>query len=249
MARGVRPKCVAEQGEAIDAPHCGDWQPAIEALRLQLENEIWHNANVRIVVSDHWTRYAVLPWSAELSNRAERMSHAKHILHKTYGDVADEWTIRLSSGAPKSTSIISAIPSQLLDELHTLFSVHKHRLISLQPQLLVAYNSWRDKIPASAAWFASIDEGSLAALHVTNGRWDRVRSVRISDDWSVEMRRMQTMGRLANSRPAEGRVFVDAPIWLRESADKDDAALEWLEDKREPQNIADKVSLLKGMYA
>jgi hypothetical protein len=119
----------------------------------------------------------------------------------------------------------------------------------LQPHLIVAYNGWRDKLTESAAWFASIDEGSLAALHLTDGRCDRVRSVRISDDWTIEMRRMQTMGRLAQDRPAEGRVYVDAPTWLRDGADKSNAALEWLEDDREPTNIADKVSLLKGMYA
>lgn len=248
MRRGLRPKCVAEQGVSVDVANSGDWQPAITALGQQLANELWQNANVRIVVSDHWARYAMLPWSPELVRPAERMAHARMILDSTYGDVADSWTISLSDNPPRTASIVSAIPTQLLDQLHTALASHKLNIVSLQPHLIVAYNGWRDKLPDSAAWFASIDDGSLAALHITDGRCDRVRSVRISDDWGAEMRRMQTMGRLAQGRPAEGQVFVDAPSWLRDEADTNNAALKWLEDDRAPQNIADKVSLLKGMY-
>lgn len=249
MKRGIRPKCVAEQGISVESANSGDWQPALDALRQQVENELWHSANCRLVVSDHWTRYAILPWSPELSGQQERMAHARLVLSNTYGDVADQWTVSLSDNPPRTTTVISAIPTVLLDDLRTALSGHDLRLISLQPHLIVAYNSWREKMADATAWFASVDEGSLAAIHLSDGHCDKVRSVRISDDWSVEMRRMQTMGRLAKDRPDEGRVFVDAPMWLREAADPSNTALEWLVDDRAPQNIADKVSLLKGMYA
>ena len=248
MRRGIRPKCIAEQGNCVESAHSGDWQPALDCLQKQVANELWHNANVRLVVSDQWTRYGVLPWSAELKRDEDRMSHARIILGNTYGDVVDGWTISLSDGPPNVAVVISAIPTVLLDELQTILSGNRLRLVSIQPHLIVAFNIWREKMPKSATWFASIDEGSLAALHLNDGHCDRVRSVRISDDWSVEMRRMQTMGRLAQERPDEGRVFVDAPVWLRESTDTTNAALEWLDDDSSPRNIADKVSLLKGMY-
>ena len=249
MRRGIRPKCIAEQGVSVEAVNSGDWQPTLESLRQQVANELWQDANVRVVVSDNWMRYAILPWSIDLTGPEERLSHARLILGKTYGDVADGWSVSLSDNPPRTTTVISAIPTALLEEIQSALSDYKLRMISLQPHLIVAYNTWREKMPKSAAWFASIDEGSLAALHVSDGHCDRVRSVRISDDWSVEMRRMQTMGRLAQGRPEEGRVFVDAPVWLRETTDISNADLEWLQDDSAPQNIADKVSLLKGMYA
>lgn len=249
MQRGLKPKCVAEQGLAVEVNNESDWQPALETLGLQMRDTLWHDANVRIVVSDHWTRYAMLPWSAEIARPDERTAHARMTLSNKYGDVADDWTISLSDNRPLTDAIISAIPTALLDALDLAFTGNGLRVVSLQPQLIVAYNRWRDKLSDSAAWFASIDEGSLAAMHLTNGRCDRVRSVRISDDWTVEMRRMQAMGRLAQGRPAEGRVFVDAPQWLQVAADKDDASLAWLENEGPPLNSADKVSILKGMYA
>jgi hypothetical protein len=249
MRRGVRPKVVAEQVVAVDATNKNDWQPAVETLRGQVRNELWHDANASVVISDHWAKYAVVPWSPEVSSQEERKAYARLVLDDTYGDIADQWSISLSENRPRTATIVSAISTPLLEEIQTVLAQEKLRVISLQPHLVVAFNAWRDKIPDSAAWFASIDEGLLAALHLTDGHCDRVRSVRLSDDWAVEMKRIQTMARLAQGRPAEGRIFVDAPLWLRESADKSSAALEWLDGDRAPRNIVEKVSFLKGMYA
>ena len=248
MRRGIRPKCVAEQCISVDTRGGNAWQSAIATLREQLANNLWHDAIVRVVVSDHWAQYAILPWSAEISGTAERLAHARLIIKNSFGDIAEKWTITLSESRPRAPTVICAIPTQLLDEIQQTFAEHKCQLRSLQADLLVAFNHWRDKVTESSAWFASVEEGSLAALHLTNGRCDRVHSVRLSDDWDVEMKRIQTMGRLAQGRPTEGRVFVDAPDTVRESADKDDKVLEWLEDDRSGRTVADRVSLMKGTF-
>ena len=248
MQRGIRPRCTAEQGISVDNAIPSEWRPALEALDEQLKNKLWQGARVRVVVSDHWARYAVIPWSSRLTRDSERLAHARLVLSNTYGDLIEEWTLCMSQSKPNEPAIVSAIPRDLLRDLNDLLPPRNLQLKSVQPHLIVAYNSWRDRLPATASWFASIDDGSLAAMHLTDGKCDRVRSVRISDDWSVEIRRIQTMGRLAQSRVTEGRVFVDAPAWLRNVADRSNAAVEWLDDGQAPRNIADKVTLLKGMY-
>ena len=248
MRRGIRPRCVAEQGVVIETNHADDWQPVLEALAEHLDNELWQDARARVVISDHWTRYAVLPWSRDISGEAERIAHARLILSNTYGDLVDKWTIRLSDSPPGSAAVVSAISSELLQALGEILRPRRLQLVSLQPQLILSYNNWRDELPETAAWFASVDEGSLAAMHISNGQCDRVRAVRISDDWAVELRRIQTMGRLAQSRADEGQVFVDAPSWLRAVADTNDASVNWLNDGRKPENVAENVVALKGMY-
>jgi len=248
MQRGVRPRCVAEDGQSVPGSPAADWLPALTQLRAMLNEGAWQDANVRVVLSDHWVRYAELPWSPVLANRAERESFARHVIYDTYGTIADDWKVRLSRCVPNQSAIVSAVPAALLQDIDDLFAGYGQRIVSLQPHLLVAFNAWRDRLPAKASWFAVIDEGLLAAMHVSHGRCDRVRSVRISGDWEVEMRRIQKMGQLARGIPAEGPLYVDAPIWIREAASGSNAALEWLEDCGEPANIAHKVSLLKGLY-
>lgn len=251
MQKGVRPRCVMEDGETVEPANWGDWQPALDALSRHMQEDDWHDANARVVVSDHWTRYAELPWSPALASAAERELCARHVMQDTFGDIADQWVVAVSRALPGQTAIVSAMPIAFIEELKAVFAAQGIKLLSIQPHLLVAFNAWRDKLPGNAAWFAAIDDGMLAALHVTNGRCDRVRAVRISGDWSVEMRRMQKMGRLARGNPAEGPVFIDAPVGLREATPDGDgnAALEWLQDHGEPANIAHRVAMLKGLYA
>jgi hypothetical protein len=249
MRRGMRPKCISELETSLDNVDSNAWQPACDALTEQLDNALWHDANARIVISDHWVRYAILPWSAELSGESERAAHAKLLLANTYGDLSDEWVIRISDSRPLAPAIVSAMPRELLNRIEEVLRLHKLRPVSLQPNLIVSYNARREHLPNSGAWFASVDDGSLATIHHTDGRCDRVSSVRISDNWTVELRRIQTTDRLALNGSNDDPVYVDAPALLRNDADKCVSAIEWLDDGEELQASADKVSLMKGMYS
>jgi hypothetical protein len=120
----------------------------------------------------------------------------------------------------------------------------------VQPQLIAAFNGWRGKLPNTDGLFVTLEEGSLAAAHFTATGWDRVRSVRIGDDWEIELKRLQTFGRLARTSPAEGAVYVDAPGWLRNKANGSNDDVEWLDD--EPAQggaVPDRFALLKRLYA
>jgi hypothetical protein len=247
--RGMKAKCVAEQAVTVGAGHPGDWAPALAALDAELEQGSWGKARARIVVSDHWVRYEVLPWSVELSKETERLAHARFLLSATYGDMVEQWAVTLSEAAPGAARLVSAIPESLLAELKATVSAHGLKLLSLQPQLVVAYNLWRHRLPRAAAWFATIDESSLVAMHLSEGRCDRVRAVRISDNWGLELKRIQTMGRLAQSRPAEGPVFVDAPLAVRMMAGPQRAEVEWLESEPKPSGTLARLAALRETHA
>lgn len=249
MSRGMRPNCVSELETSLDNVDSNAWQPACDALSEQLDNALWHDANARIVISDHWVRYAILPWSAEISSEEERTAHAKLLLANIYGDLIEKWVICISNSRPLAPAFVSAMPRELLDRLDEIMRMHKLRPISLQPNLIVSYNSWREHLPKDAAWFASVDDGSLATIHHTNGRCDRVTSLRISDNWAVELRRIRTTDRLSLSGSNDDPVYVDAPAWLRNDAENSASAIEWLDNGEELQSTADKVSLMKGMYS
>ena len=99
------------------------------------------------------------------------------------------------------------------------------RVRSLQPQLIAAYNHWRQALPDEDCWFVSMDGGTLAAAQLAAGGWSEVRSVRIGTDWDVELRRLRTFGRLAAGNDGSSRVFVDAPAMACDAADDADDGL------------------------
>src|SRR2546430_12459555 len=112
-------------------------------------------------------------------------------------------------------------------------------LLSLQPQLVSAYEAWRHCLPRANAWFVSVEQGSLAAARLGRHGWDRVHGVRIGADWLRELKRLQTFGRLASNSPEEGQVYVDAPQAWREVAGgtaqaADTGGLQWLGEPQGP---------------
>jgi hypothetical protein len=229
LARGLRPRTAATANWVNSVQGDGHWGAALAALDGLLAKTQWQQAPVRAVVADHWVRYAMVPYVAELSGAAERLAHARHVLAGVYGEIVSEWTVTLSDSPPGTAQLACAMPSTLIEEMQAVLARHGTRLLSLQPQLVSAYNHWRGQLPEAGAWFVSIEQGSLAAARLAPGGWDRVHCVRIGADWTVELRRLQTFGRLANSQAGEGRVYVDAPAALRIAAGASSADLIWLE--------------------
>ena len=77
MCRGLRPRCVADVGMNVRPGTFVNWSPALEALADRLSEPAWQDANVRVVVSDLWVRYAIVPWTGALSRQQERLVHAR----------------------------------------------------------------------------------------------------------------------------------------------------------------------------
>jgi hypothetical protein len=249
MKRGIRPVVVAECDRAVESGESNRWEPALDVLASCLKDASWHSAVCRLVVANHWACYAIVPWSDALIDQSERINHARYCLAKTYGDVVAQWTVTVNEGAPGEPQVACAIPSALIDGIQLVADTQGLRVISVQPQLIAAFNGWRGRLPKKDGWFFTLEEGSLAAAHFTANGWDRVRAVRIGDDWEVELKRLQTFGRLANASGEEGRVYVDAPHWFRDKAGVSQFEFEWLDDGSDVTANGGQYALLHRMYA
>jgi hypothetical protein len=250
MKRGLRPVNVAERNFPVANAETNQWQPALDALESCLDENTWHDAAGRLILADHWARYCIVPWSDALTDQDERLQHARYCLAKTYGDVVSQWTVTLNEAAPGLPQVACAIPSALLGRMHELTEMRNLRVKSVQPQLIAAFNGWRGKLPVGDGWFVTLEEGSLAAAHFNATGWDGVHSVRIGDDWEIELKRLQTFGRLARSSPVDGTVYVDAPRWLRNKASGSKNDVEWLDDEpAEGGSAPDRFALLQRLYA
>jgi hypothetical protein len=249
MKRGIRPVNVGERNVIVATRDGHSWEAALDTLELCLEDPSWHEAGLRLIIADTFARYAIVPWSDDLSDDAERMQHARLCMASTFGDVVSQWTVTVSDAPPGMSQVACAIPTALLDRVRSIADVQGLKINSVQPQLIAAFNGWREQLPRRNAWFVTLDEGSLAAAHFSAGQWDCVRSVRIGSDWEVELKRLQTFGRLARTGAEYSRVYVDAPKWLREKATGADTGVEWLADPMLDADAGDRFSLLQRMYA
>jgi hypothetical protein len=246
VRRGVKPSLAGE--ETHSDPHAAaGWEGAFALLEKQLVDPVWSDARTRVVVADQWVRYGIVPWVDALSSAAERLAHARELLSGVFGAMSD-WTVSLSEARPGASRLASAMPTALLEALRDSALRHGQKLTSVQPQLIAAYNTWRHALPA-AAWFVTVEEGSLAALRMCGDAIDRVHAVRIGLDWARELKRLQTFGRLASASPNDGRVYVDLPAAMHALRPQVSADLEWLEEPNPPLTTLHRLEYLRRRAA
>jgi hypothetical protein len=247
--RGMKPRLGAATEFAIPGGHVGDVRPAFARLAEVLAEPTWQDATARVIVADSWARYGIVPWPKTRLDGDARLTHARYVLTDTYGAGVAEWAVTLADTPPGRAYVACAMPVALRTALDDVLVPAKLRLVSLQPQLVVAFNAWRHRLPADDAWFVSLDDGSLTAVHLANGAWDRVHMARLSSDWMVELERLQAFGRLTRAAGGAGRMFVDAPVWMRGGAKPSADGIEWLEEDGEAGGQAHELALLQRVYA
>jgi hypothetical protein len=249
VRRGLRPTLLQDENyiEPLAAP---GWESVLALLEQRLAQGPWSDARARVVVADQWVRYSVVPWSDALSSAAERLAHARELMSGIFGDAMTDWTVSVSEAPPGASRLASAMPSALLESLRELTARQGLKLASVQPQLIAAYNTWRHVLPDSeAAWFVTVESGSLAALRMCADGIDRVHAVRIGPDWARELKRLQTFGRLASASPIDGRVYVDLPAALRTMRPEMSAELEWLDEPNPPLTTLHQLEHLRRRAA
>jgi hypothetical protein len=241
LARGLRRRVVAATELAVHPGVGNEVERALARLAEVLTEPTWQGADVRAVVADPWVRYGIVPWPGARLDGAGRLTHARYVLADAYGEAVSDWAVTLADTPPGHSYVACAMPSSLRGALEETVSRAGLRLVSLQPQLVFAFNAWRHRLPPDDAWFVSVDDGSLCAVHLRQGAWDRIHMARLSPDWRVELERLQAFTRLTRGAVGVGRIYVDAPAWLRRGAEPG-PGIEWLEEREgdgtEPHDLA-----------
>jgi hypothetical protein len=134
------------------------------------------------VLSNHFVRYAVLPWSDGLSTPAEEEAYLRHHFAKIHGERAKSWSLRASEAPRGALRLASAIDTALIEALKAAFPKNASaKLVSVQPELMEAANRWRQAIPAAGAWLVlAAPERACIALHAGQG-WRSVQNAK--GDW------------------------------------------------------------------
>ncbi len=254
MKRGARPTTAAEHELRFEGARTESWAAALEAFASVLGQPPWAGTHTRVVIADHWARYAIVPWVASLSSAPERLAHGRQLLTSLYGEAVAGWELCISDAPPRASRVICAVPGELIEGVRAACAAQGGTLLSLQPQLVAAYEAWRPSLPQANAWFVSVEQGSLAAARLGRYGWERVHGVRIGSDWMRELKRLQTFGRLASNSPEEGQVYVDAPhAWRQVAAGTANAGqgsgLQWLEEPSGPMTTLQRLGRTRRLAA
>ena len=196
---GIAPHEVTLEGKAVSCDAtlgARPWQGALEALKaLKLAGR------ASVVLSNHFVRYALVPWSNALANEAEEQAYVRHHFSKIHGERAKSWALSWSENG-KGSCLAAAIDGELVAELKRALP----GLASVQPYLMAAVNRSRRLIPHDGAWLALVEEGrACIALHSGGA----VRSVQnLRGDWLDLLERERH--RASGEAPAAPRLALVA---------------------------------------
>lgn len=161
------------------------WRNALDRLATDLAAFISRDMRVNVILSNKFMHYTLIPWYDDLSD-AEDLAMARHRFREMCGDDADTLSIRVNPGPPGAASLAAAVDQDLLDALRSLMDQMKIRIVSIQPHLMVAYNSCQQGLQRCSAWIALMEPNCLCLGALDKGQFAWIRQVRIGDGWKEE---------------------------------------------------------------
>ncbi len=196
------------------------WSSALKALEAALPEMADGCSSATVILSNHFVRYALIPWSDTLDGEKEELAYAQHIFKEMYGGDPGEWELRVSAGT--GTQVASAVDTALLVALRELFIRFELDLVAIQPHLMLAYNACLDDLRHRSTWLALIENGSLCLALLLRGQWSWIRMMRIGPHWHRELPFLLSREALvANTEDNVDDVLLWAPDHTETAVDPD----------------------------
>ena len=157
------------------------WPGAMAALESLLAAREPGRGELRVVLSSHYTRFCLVPWSEAINSPEELAGYARLCFEDIYGEAGDGWSLKLSPEAAGHPRLAAAVPAELLARLRDLAKGCSLRLASVQPYLMAAFNRHRADLALDDFLFLVAEPGRGSLLLARGGRWAAVRSVALDD--------------------------------------------------------------------
>lgn len=178
LGKGLRRKVEIQAIlSCIPMPDAPAWQPALSAFEQWLGANDTGKAEVTVVLSNHFVRYALMPFSEDVTSRAEEQTLAQILFESIYGDWAKQWQFQIGEGGYGEARLVAGVDSMLLNRIGDVMAAHSLRLRGVAPYLVSAFNRFHERIQEDSGLFAVAEPGQLAVIAFRSGQISGVRRV------------------------------------------------------------------------
>lgn len=164
---------------APDAATAG-WKPALDAVGRWVAEYNIKNATAALTLSNAFARFALLPWSRQVTRGEEEMALARARFENQYGDMTG-WTVELDRGRYGAARVACAVETELIEQLRHLFTANRIVCDVVQPYFVAGWNCWRSRISQAGktdALFAVAESDAVVMASVKAGHWHSLRATR-----------------------------------------------------------------------
>jgi len=174
----ARPIAVDPEPSSQEEP-LQPWSATVDALGLALREQRGRLPPVELVLSDHFVRYLLIPWSDGLVGDSERLAFAHLAFRDLHGQLADAWQLCLDEQPAGQASLGCAVDQALPSALHEVVARAGGKLVSLTPTLADCINRHRSALKAPEFCFVAAEPGRISLAFHSRSGWQAVRSRRI----------------------------------------------------------------------
>lgn len=184
---GLQRRLLAQASIECPPPATGApvWSGALFILDQQMRGLAGARANLHIVLSSQFVRYAIVPWQAGLNGREDTM-YVRQYCAQMFGTSADDWDICVDATRSDEPRLASAIDAALLMALREVCALDAVLLKTVRPQLAIAFDRCRSSLPASG-WIVLVEAGCVCIGLFEQGRWLSVQTVRTGEGGRQEL--------------------------------------------------------------
>src|SRR5262249_49768855 len=136
---------------------------------------------IRILLSNHFARFLMVPWDPSLSGEEERREYLRHHFAEVYGEQTTGWSFLVDRRGDGDARLALAVDAELVAEALALAARRSVRPAGMEPLMTAEFNRFRAQLPQATLCFAVLEPGRVSALLVRDGRVERVASQRSLD--------------------------------------------------------------------
>ena len=186
------------------------WRPSVETLALGLRGAGRRAGPVAVVLSDHFARYVLLPWSESLVTDAERLAFARHAFREVYGQASEGWEVCLDEQPAGRRSFAAAVDRELLSRLRDVVSQARGQLVSVTPALADCINRHRRVLTEPEFCLATVEPGRITFAFRTSTGWTAVRGRRMDGALPEVLPTLLKQEAIASSVADAGTIYLCA---------------------------------------
>jgi hypothetical protein len=150
------------------------WQAAVDAFERFLATPEAGRGTLEVVLSNHFVRYLLVPWSAQIASAEEFRNYAASMFEDIHGDLAAEWDVMVSAERAGAPRLAAAVDRALLAAIRTAVAPTRLRLASVQPYLMAAYNRVARAHTGGDFVFMLLEAGRACIVAAQGGKWCHV---------------------------------------------------------------------------
>ena len=211
---GLRATVDSKVSESFCAPvSVPSWKPAVEALDRFAQEHGARTGSLSLVLSNHFTRYLLVPWSERVVNAEELLNYVAAAFEDVYGDVSAGWHLRVSPERPGSPRLAAAVDRELVEAVREVVGRSRLRITSIQPHLMAAFNAFGQRRETDFV-FVVLEASRLCMIAAQGGVWRHVSGADAPADpvaLAMSLEREIELAGLSDETPPA--VFVHATQW------------------------------------